>query len=92
MLFFTRLTRGPCHANLRPDPETLYNESRNPEATTDQNGHFSITNLEPGKYRVTAKFSVEPGLPAPKAEAQAITLHEGDRQSVQLSLEEPKEK
>jgi len=79
-----------AQVRLRPDPETPYNESRGREATTDQNGHFSITDLAPGKYRVTAKLTAEPGLPAPKSEAQAVTLHEGDRQSVQLTPEEPK--
>ncbi len=76
---------------VRPDPETPYNEVRAREATTDQNGHVSITDLAPGKYRVTAKMTTEPGVPAPKAEPQTITLHEGDRQSVQLTLLEPKE-
>jgi len=81
-----------AQVRVRPDPETPYNESRGRGATTDQNGHFSITDLAPGKYRVTAKFSAEPGLPTPKSEPLTITLHEGDRQSVQLTLEEPQEK
>ncbi len=80
------------HVRVHPDPEIPYNESRGRGTTTDQNGHFSVPDLAPGKYRVTAKLSVEAGVPTASAEAQTITLHEGDRQSLQLTLVEPQDK
>ena len=79
------------HVRVHADPETPYNELRASGAMTDQNGHFSIPNLAPGRYRVTAKLSVDSGVPLASAEAQTITLHEGDRQLLQLTLVEPKD-
>lgn len=79
-----------AHVSIRPDPDTPFNHSRAKSTSTDQNGHFAITNLAPGKYRISAKLSSDSGTPAATAEAQTVTIHESDRQSVQLVLQEPK--
>jgi protocatechuate 3,4-dioxygenase beta subunit len=78
-----------AQVRIHPDPETPFNHLRAKSTTTDQNGHFSILNLAPGKYKVTAKLETDAAAPAATAEAQTLTLHEGDHQSVQLTLEEP---
>src|SRR5271166_4177105 len=38
------------------DPQTDYNRSRFCENVTDQNGHFVLKNVPPGKYKVSAKM------------------------------------
>jgi len=47
----------------RPEPETPYNRGRGRTASTGQNGHFSISDLAPGKYQVTAKMPSDAGVP-----------------------------
>jgi len=80
-----------AHVRIHPELETPFNHLRSNATSTDQNGHFSIANLAPGRYVVTAKLASEAGATRPASEAQTITLHEGDRQSLQLALAEPKE-
>ena len=75
---------------LKPDPTTPYNRTLIQAASTDQNGHFTITNIAPGKYQVTAKLPGDSGSPAATSEPKSITLTEKDRQSLQLTAEEPK--
>lgn len=79
-----------AHVSIRPDPDTPYNHSRAKSTSTDQNGHFAITNLAPGKYQISAKVKSDSGAPAATTEAQTVTLHDSDKQSVQLVLEETK--
>lgn len=77
---------------VEPDPETPYNEHRTRHGSTDQNGHFSIQTIPPGKYKVVAKLpSATADIPALTSEPQTITLAERDHQSLQLSLPKPKE-
>ena len=80
-----------AHVSIRPEPDTLYNHSRAKSTSTDQNGHFSIENLAPGKYRITAKLGSDSAAPAATSDPQTLTLRESDHQSVQLTLEEPKQ-
>jgi FlaG/FlaF family flagellin (archaellin) len=79
-----------AQVRLRPEPETPYNHRRGQTTSTDQNGHFTVSNLTPGKYQVTAKLASEAGTPAAASDPQTVTLIERDRQSLQLKLEEPK--
>jgi protocatechuate 3,4-dioxygenase beta subunit len=78
------------HVQIRPDPETAYNHMRFKSTSTDQNGHFSFSSLAPGKYKVTAKLNSDASAPAVASEPTTVTLHEDDRQAVQLTLQEPK--
>jgi len=79
-----------AQVRVRPEPETAYNRERARSASTDQNGHFSISNLAPGKYQVTGKIPADAGVPAATSDPLTVTLNEKEHQSVQLSLEEPK--
>jgi Carboxypeptidase regulatory-like domain len=47
-----------AQVRIRPDPETPYNRGLSKSASSDQNGHFRINDLVPGKYRVTAKLQI----------------------------------
>jgi len=40
----------------RLDPVTDFNRYRTREASTDQNGHFMLKDIPPGKYKVSAKL------------------------------------
>lgn len=72
---------------VRPEPQTPYNEMRGTGGVTDQNGHFTIPTVPPGKYKVVARLpSGTPEVPALASEPQIITLGEHDHQTVQLTL------
>ena len=79
-----------AHVRVRPEPETPYNQARAGRASTDQNGHFSISSLAPGKYQVTAMIAAEAGVPTAASDPLTVTLTEKDHHSVQLTLGEPK--
>jgi hypothetical protein len=74
-----------------PDPLTPYNRLRMDSATTDQLGHFSVTDIAPGKYKVTAKSMVSSETAAYKSEPQSITLSENEHKTLELKLEKPQE-
>jgi protocatechuate 3,4-dioxygenase beta subunit len=77
---------------VRPDPETPYNRLRGTGGETDQNGHFVVPDVPPGKYKVTAKLpSGTPEVPALTSDPQIITLGEHDHQTVQLELPKPEQ-
>jgi len=80
-----------ARVRLVPDPLTAYNHLRIQRATTDQLGHFSLTDIPPGKYKVTARPMAPSETAAYKAEPQAITLSENDHKTTQLKLEKPQE-
>jgi 5-hydroxyisourate hydrolase-like protein (transthyretin family) len=81
-----------AQVRVKPDPETPYNRMRSTNATTDQNGHFVLSTLPPGKYRVIAKLpSVSSETPATASEPKTVTLGEHDHQAVQLTLAPPSE-
>ena len=76
---------------LAPDPLTPYNRLRIRHTTTDQLGHFSWTDLAPGKYRVAAKLTVTPDSPPSKSEPQSVTINNNDHKAVQMNLIKPQE-
>ncbi len=79
-----------AEVRAKPDPETPYNRIRAGGTITDQNGHFILNNLAPGKYKITARMpSVSPAAPATTSEAKTVTLGEHDHQAVQLTLAAP---
>jgi len=75
----------------RPDPETDYNRFRSPQTTTDQNGHFVLKDIPPGKYKVTAKMpSSGNGAPAIKSDPVSVTLGEREHRALDFKLKVPK--
>jgi len=75
----------------RVDPETDFNRLRSRQAATDQNGHFVLKDIPPGKYKVSAKMpSSDSGAPAIKSDPVAITLGERERRSLDIKLTIPK--
>jgi len=80
------LTIG-ARVRLAPDRLTLYNHLRIQRTTTDQLGHFSLTNIAPGKYTVTAKPRVSSEATLYKSEPQTLTLAENDHTTIEMKLE-----
>ena len=76
---------------LRFDPESDYNRGRSKQVNTDQNGHYLLKDLPPGKYKITAKVpSPGEGAPAIKSDPVAVTLGEREHQTVDIKLTVPK--
>jgi Carboxypeptidase regulatory-like domain len=73
---------------LSPEPETPYNRWRSRGEKTDQRGHFALTGLAPGTYRVRARYSSAPGNTL-RSDPQTITLSEREHKTVQLEIAEP---
>ena len=74
---------------ITAEPETPYNRIRSARARTDQAGHFLVTGLAPGKYRVVAKAGGVSGSDPLKSEAQTITLSEHEHKTLDLRIEKP---
>ena len=73
------------------DPQTDYNRSRFCENVTDQNGHFVLKNVPPGKYKVSAKMpSAVSGAPAIKSDPVTVTLGEREHRALDFKLTIPK--
>jgi protocatechuate 3,4-dioxygenase beta subunit len=74
----------------RVDPPSDYNYSRFRTTTTDQNGHFVLKDVPPGKYKVSAKMPSSGGsTPAIKSEPVAINLDERERRALDIKLKVP---
>ncbi len=73
---------------IAPEPETPYNRSRSHSEKTDQRGHFVVTGLAPGKYRLRARYSAAPGKTL-RSDPQTVTLSERDHKTLQLEIAEP---
>lgn len=73
-----------------PEPETPYNRSGSHGARTDQTGHFSLTGLPPGTYRVVAKYPASPASGALWSDPQIVTLSEHEHKTVQLTIAKAK--
>lgn len=80
-----------ARVRLVPDPLTPYNHLRFQRTTTDQLGHFSLSDLAPGKYTVTAKPMASPKADGYKRAPQSISLSEGDHKTLELKLEKETE-
>jgi Carboxypeptidase regulatory-like domain len=80
-----------ARVRLNPDPLTPYNHLRIHRTTTDQLGHFSLTDVAPGKYAVTAKPVVSSESSQYKSETQSITLSESDHKTIEMKLEKQRE-
>jgi hypothetical protein len=80
-----------AQVRAQPDPETAFNRTRSKTATTDQNGHFSLTSLAAGKYRVVAKLpAASADLPAVASQPRSVTLGEGEHQQISIAFAPPK--
>ncbi len=73
---------------IAPEPETPYNRSRSRSEKTDQRGHFAVTGLAPGTYRLRARYSAAPGKTL-RSEPQTVTLSERDHKTLELTIVEP---
>jgi hypothetical protein len=78
-----------AHVRIAPEPETPYNRSRSHSVRTDQSGHFSLTGLAPGTYRLLAKYPASPGSSTLRSDPQIVTLSEHDHKAVQLTIVKP---
>jgi protocatechuate 3,4-dioxygenase beta subunit len=76
-----------ARVRLVPDPLTPYNHLRIQRTTADQLGHFSLTDIAPGKYTLTAKPMVSSENSLYKSETQSITLSESDHKTIDMKLE-----
>jgi hypothetical protein len=75
----------------RSDPPSEYNRFPWHQASTDQNGHYVIKDVPPGKYKVTARIpSPGEGAPAIKSDPVAVTLGEREPRTVDIKLTVPK--
>lgn len=78
---------------LVPEPKLLDRADAYKTATTDQNGRFTLSSIEPAEYELFAWQVVEQGaymdadfLRPIEDRGQSISIHEGSRESVQLGL------
>ena len=78
-----------AHVRVAPEPETPYNRFRSRVVRTDQGGHFTVTGLAPGTYRLLARYRASPGAEVLRSESETITLSERDHKTVQLEIPEP---
>jgi hypothetical protein len=78
-----------ARVRIMPDPETPYNKRRSQVARTDQAGHFVLTGLRPGKYRVRARLPSSTQDASLKSEPQSVSLSERDHQTMQLTIPRP---
>jgi len=79
-----------AQVRLNHEPATPYNSGGGESTTTDQNGHFLLNYVPPGKYRVIARIpSATPDVPSLSSEPQTVTLSERDHQQISLTLKIP---
>ena len=76
-----------------PEPKLRDQDWAYKTTTSDQNGRFSLKNLDPGEYKLFAWEDVEYGeymdpdfLKPVEDRGQDVSVHEGSRESVQLNL------
>jgi hypothetical protein len=64
---------------------------RGNSTTTDQNGHYLLSAVPPGKYKVTARIaSATAGLPSIKSEPVMASVAEREHRTVDIKLAVPK--
>jgi Carboxypeptidase regulatory-like domain len=80
-----------ARVGIIPDPLTSFNRFRIHATTTDQFGHFSLTDVAPGKYKVTAKPMLTSDSAAYTSEAQSVTLSENEPKTVAVKLAKQQE-
>lgn len=78
-----------AHVRISPDPQTQYNGIRQQLTTTDQNGHFVISGISPGSYRVIARSTTSGEGKPLRSDPQSVTLSKRDHKSIQLLIAPP---
>jgi len=74
-----------------PEPESDFNHFRSRQSATDQNGHFELKDVPPGKYKVSVKkLSSGGGAPAVKPDPVAVSVGERERRVLDIQLKVPK--
>ncbi len=78
---------------LVPEPKLRELSDLYKTVTTDQTGHFTVKNIDPGEYKLFAWEDLEYGayldpdfLRPVEAHGQSISIAEGGRENVQISL------
>jgi protocatechuate 3,4-dioxygenase beta subunit len=80
-----------ARVRIRRDPETPYNRRLSQTVRTDQAGHFVITGMPPGKYRVVARLaSFTRDVPL-KSGPQSVTLAGRDHKTIELKIVHPED-
>src|SRR5262245_7368403 len=77
-----------ARVRLVPDPLTPYNHARLHRTNTDQLGQFSLTDIAPGKDKVTARRMIPSQQSGYKSETQAITMSESEHKKREIRIEE----
>ena len=84
---------GSALVVLLPDESSRKTSSRYYKAVTDQNGHFEIQGIAPGRYRAFAWEGIEQAaagetefITSGKGEGQAVELDANQKKTVQLAL------
>ena len=80
-----------ARVRLLPDPESPYNRFRARSTRTDQVGHFLLTGLPPGKYRVFARSPISSEGSSYQSEPKGFTLSERDRKALSVKLVKPQD-
>lgn len=79
-----------ARVKLSPDPMTDYNDMRTDSTNTDQNGHYVLSNVPPGRYRVTARLAVSGAEAAPmRSEPVAVTVTPREHRAVDIKVTVP---
>ena len=76
---------------IAPDPETPFTRFRSHHTRSDQAGHFSLTGLAPGKYRLVSKSTAASDGTIAQSAPQAVTLLENDHKTLAVKLVKPQE-
>jgi protocatechuate 3,4-dioxygenase beta subunit len=80
-----------ARVRIRRDPETPYNKRLSQTVRTDQAGHFVITGMPPGKYRVVARLASSTRDVPLKSDPQSVTLAGRDHKTIELKIVHPED-
>ena len=79
-----------ARVRLAPDPMTDYNDMRQDSTSTDQNGHYVLSNVPPGRYRVTARLAANGAEATPvRSEPVAVTVTPREHRAVDMKVTVP---
>lgn len=79
------------HVKANLDPQTDFNRFRSRENVTDQNGHYVLKDIPPGKYKVSARMPSSGGsAQAIKSDPVVVTLGEREHRAFDIKLTVPK--
>jgi len=80
-----------AQVKLHVDSESEYSRDRSKQVNTDQNGHYVLKDVPPGKYKVVARIPSSGGdAPSIKSDPVAVTLGDREHRTVDIKLTIPK--